>query len=61
MRLASGIKAKTKADEVAAYALNRLSPMYATTRRGYLQQQKLAFTDRTVSDWKYYLDPTRST
>jgi hypothetical protein len=45
MRLASGVKAKTKVDEVAAYALNRLSPMYATTRRGYLQQQKRAFTD----------------
>jgi hypothetical protein len=45
MRLASGVKAKTNLDEVAAYALNRLSPIYATTRRGYLQQQKRAFTD----------------
>lgn len=45
MRLASGVKAQTSVDEVAAYALNRLPPMYATTRRGYLQQQKRAFTD----------------
>jgi hypothetical protein len=45
LRLPSGVKAKTSIDEVSAYALNRLPPMYATTRRGYLQQQKRAYTE----------------
>jgi hypothetical protein len=45
LRLPSGVKAKTNIDEVAAYALNRLPPLYATTRRGYIQQQKRAYTD----------------
>jgi hypothetical protein len=45
LRLPSGVKAKTSVDEVSAYALNRLPPMYATTRRGYLQQQKRAYTE----------------
>ncbi|AFY72222.1 Late competence development protein ComFB [Synechococcus sp. PCC 7502] len=44
-RLSSAVKAKPSLDEVAAYALNRLPPMYATTRRGYIQQQKRAHTD----------------
>jgi Late competence development protein ComFB len=55
MRLASGVKAKTSIDEVAAYALNRLPPMYATTRRGYLQQQK-----RAVSELKQEISQTIS-
>lgn len=45
MRLSSGVKAKTSIDDVAAYALNRLPPMYATTRRGYIQQQKRAYSE----------------
>ncbi len=44
-RLSSSVKAKTNIDEVASYALNRLPPLYATTRRGYLHQQKLACKD----------------
>jgi hypothetical protein len=45
MRLSGGVKAKTSIDEIAAYALNRLPPMYATTRRGYIQQQKRAYNE----------------
>jgi len=45
MRLSENVKAKTSIDDIAAYALNRLPPMYATTRRGYLQQQKRAHTE----------------
>lgn len=44
-RLASGVRTHTSVDDIAAYALNRLPPLYATTRRGYLQQQKKAFTE----------------
>jgi len=45
LRLSSGVKAKTNIDDISAYALNRLPPMYATTRRGYLQQQKKAYIE----------------
>jgi hypothetical protein len=37
-----GVRQKTNISEVAAYALNRLPPLYATTQRGWQQQKKRA-------------------
>ncbi len=37
---AMGHKARANLSEIAAYALNRLPPMYASTDRGWLQQRK---------------------
>ncbi len=44
-RLAPAIKDQINVDDVAAYVLNRLPPMYATTRRGLTQQLKRANTE----------------
>ncbi len=41
-RLGSKTQEPLDLSEVAAYALNRLPPMYATTQRGWLQQRKRA-------------------
>jgi Late competence development protein ComFB len=44
-RLGSKVRSQFVPDEVAAYALNRLPPLYASTDRGWLQQRKRANTD----------------
>ncbi len=44
-RLGSKVRSQFVQDEVAAYALNRLPPLYASTDRGWLQQRKRANTD----------------
>jgi hypothetical protein len=41
-RLGSKVRVQLALDEVAAYALNRLPPLYASTDRGWLQQRKRA-------------------
>jgi len=41
-RLSSTVREQISVDDVAAYVLNRLPPMYATTRRGLTQQLKRA-------------------
>jgi Late competence development protein ComFB len=44
-RLGSRVRSQIVPGEVAAYALNRLPPLYASTDRGWLQQRKRANTD----------------
>ncbi len=44
-RLGSRVRTQFVPGEVAAYALNRLPPLYASTDRGWLQQRKRANTD----------------
>ncbi|NJM28027.1 MAG: late competence development ComFB family protein [Pseudanabaena sp. RU_4_16] len=44
-RLGSRVRTQFIPGEVAAYALNRLPPLYASTDRGWLQQRKRANTD----------------
>jgi hypothetical protein len=44
-RLGSRLRSQFVPGEVAAYALNRLPPLYASTDRGWLQQRKRANTD----------------
>ncbi|MFN3926295.1 MAG: late competence development ComFB family protein [Pseudanabaenaceae cyanobacterium] len=39
------VRAQIDISEVAAYALNRLPPLYATTQRGWQQQKKRAETE----------------
>ncbi len=45
--LGKGSEADVNLNEVAAYALNRLPPMYASTDRGWLQQRKRAHGELT--------------
>lgn len=40
--LSYGVRQKANLSEVAAYALNRLPPLYAGTERGWLQQRRQA-------------------
>lgn len=44
-KLHPNIRPKLDISEVAAYALNRLPPMYATTKRGWLQHRQVAITE----------------
>lgn len=44
-RLGTGIQAQVNLNEVVAYALNRLPPMYVTTQHGWLRQRRFARTE----------------
>jgi len=44
-RLGADRQKEVSLNEVAAYALNRLPPMYATTQRGWVQQRKRAYNE----------------
>lgn len=44
-RLSTERQKDVSLDEIVAYALNRLPPMYATTQRGWVQQRKRAYNE----------------
>ena len=43
--------------EVAAYALNRLPPMYATSKLGWLRQRKKATTEMPIVAFAHWHTP----